>query len=92
MLSKKLKKVEKIFEKPIDKSKKPAIIKVQKERTKQKMFQSFIKTKRTNQWTDEFSRKKSAGRRRDTAKNKRKEGTKSDDSFPLGGGSLTKKK
>ena len=39
--SKKFKKIQKIFPKPLDKSKNYAIIRVQKERNKQKMFQTF---------------------------------------------------
>ena len=44
-----IKKVKKNFQKPLDKSKLYAIIKLQNERTKQKMFVSF-KKERKDQW------------------------------------------
>ena len=40
---KNFKKIQTFFQKPLDKRKISAIIKIQRERSKQKMFQSFIK-------------------------------------------------
>lgn len=63
--------LQKIFQKPIDKRQIFAIIKVQKERTKQKMLISFIKN---GENTDEHivsGRGKSASSRRDTAQGER---------------------
>ena len=45
---KKFKKIQKIFPKPLDKSKNYAIIRVQKERNKQKMFQTFKNEEKTD--------------------------------------------
>ena len=80
------------FQKPLDKRKLSAIIKVQKKETNKKCLEL---SKINGEYTDAqlvFSRrvgKRAVGMRR---KNKEKEGTKSDDSFPFGGKSLIKEK
>ena len=86
---KKFKKIQKIFPKPLDKSKNYAIIRVQKERNKQKMFQ-IIKIKRENRCKGKDSREREKRQRVAGTRRKRseKEGTKSDDSCSRRGESL----